>query len=134
MKKIITPSELYDAIAVPGWNTEKAIETLRIHQRTWQRWMSGETPIPYCAYQLLYVLASGYIPSAGKRWEGWRFLREKLWSPEGWDFDPIDLHHLAWIRLNNPDIFYAYVDNRQSETRDYNVLPFPNPELIRKRK
>lgn len=126
----ITPEMLYDAIREPGWTQARAIDVLRINPRTWNRWMRGLSPIPFPEYELLRLLAGGFVPAGGVAWEGWRFANGKLWSPHGWDFDPIDLTHLAWIRLNSPELFYARATPPRPVAAPANVLPFPDPRLI----
>lgn len=82
----ITPAMLREAVCAPGWNKAKAIELLEIHPRTWVRWMRGLSPIPRAPYMLLRLLARGELPQGGETWEGWRFVRGFLVSPENIEF------------------------------------------------
>lgn len=90
----ITPAMLYEAVCAPGWNRVKAIELLEIHPRTWARWMNGLSPIPVAPYLLLRLVAHGELPQGGEAWEGWRFVRGLLVSPENIEFSAGEIRAL----------------------------------------
>ncbi len=50
--------------------------------------------MPYSAYKLVRVLRWFELPGAA--WAGWHFAAGKLWSPEGFGFEPQDA---AWWSL-----------------------------------
>lgn len=60
--------------------------TLQVTERTVYAWFSGKTAVPYAAYKLLRILNRFELPG----WPGWQMHSGKLWTPEGFGFDPTD--------------------------------------------
>jgi hypothetical protein len=60
--------------------------TLQVTERTVYAWFSGKTAVPYAAYKLLRILSRFELPG----WPGWHMHSGRLWSPEGFGFDPVD--------------------------------------------
>ncbi len=44
--------------------------------------------MPYSAYRLLRIMSGFELP--GPAWEGWSMHSGKLWTPEGFGFEPVD--------------------------------------------
>lgn len=44
--------------------------------------------MPYSAYRLLRLMHCFELP--GRGWEGWTMHSGRLWTPEGFGFDPVD--------------------------------------------
>jgi len=61
-------------------------QTLQVTERTVYAWFSGKTAVPYSAYKLLRILNRFELPG----WPGWHMHSGKLWTPEGFAFDPTD--------------------------------------------
>lgn len=66
-----------------GWTHEQTYTYLNVDRRTYERWLSGRSRIPFMAYELLRIVVAGQLPATGKDWHGWRFYDGKLFSPEG---------------------------------------------------
>jgi hypothetical protein len=66
--------------------------TLQVTERTVYAWFSGKTAVPYAAYKLLRILNRFELPG----WPGWHMHSGKLWTPEGFGFEPQDA---AWWSL-----------------------------------
>ena len=77
-----------------GLTPESAGKILHVAPRTVRYWISGKTLVPYAAYRLLRILAGAELPSSG--WDGWHMHSGKLWSPEGYGFEP---HDSSWWGL-----------------------------------
>lgn len=60
--------------------------SLQVTERTVYAWFSGKTAVPYAAYRLLRILNRFELPG----WDGWHMHSGKLWSPEGFGFEPQD--------------------------------------------
>lgn len=60
--------------------------TLQVTERTVYAWFSGKTAVPYSAYKLLRILNRFELPG----WPGWHMHSGKLWTPEGFSFEPQD--------------------------------------------
>ncbi len=71
-----------------GLSVDGAAKLLQVSPRTIQHWTSGRYRVPYAAYKLVRVMRLFELPCAG--WEGWHMHSGKLWSPEGFGFDPHD--------------------------------------------
>lgn len=61
---------------------------LRVTERTVYAWFSGKTTVPFAAYKLLRIMNRFELP--GDAWAGWHMHSGKLWTPEGFSFDPVD--------------------------------------------
>lgn len=60
--------------------------SLQVTERTVYAWFSGKTAVPYSAYKLLGSLNRFELPG----WPGWHMHSGKLWTPEGFCFEPQD--------------------------------------------
>ncbi len=73
-------------------SVEDAAKLLQVTSRTIAHWESGVTRIPYSAFKLLRILASGeLLPIA---WKGWVIKGDTLWSPIN---RPFRQHELTYI-------------------------------------
>lgn len=71
-----------------GLSLEEAAKLLHVTPRTIRYWFSGKVSVPYAAYKLVRVLRWFELPGAA--WAGWHFHGGKLWTPEGYAFEPQD--------------------------------------------
>ena len=69
-----------------GLKVPEVAQALQVTERTVYAWFSGKTAVPYAAYRLLRILGRFELPG----WPGWHMHSGKLWSPEGFGFDPQD--------------------------------------------
>ena len=69
-----------------GLKVPDVARTLQVTERTVYAWFSGQTAVPYAAYKLLRILNLSELPG----WPGWHMHSGKLWTPEGFGFDPTD--------------------------------------------
>ncbi|WP_283957798.1 VC1465 family Xer recombination activation factor [Variovorax sp. 3P27G3] len=69
-----------------GLKVPDVAQTLQVTERTVYAWFSGKTAVPYSAYKLLRILNRFELPG----WPGWHMHSGKLWTPEGFAFDPTD--------------------------------------------
>ena len=113
--KTIAPEMLREAICAPGWNRAEAIEFLEVHPRTWSRWLCGLSPIPRAPYMLLRLVARGELPQGGEAWEGWRFVRGLLFSPENIGFTAGEIRALP--------IQYARIADLECQLRSSDPIP-----------
>ncbi len=77
-----------------GLTPESAGKILHVAPRTVRYWISGKTQAPYAAYRLLRIMTGAELPCPG--WDGWHMHSGKLWSPEGFGFNP---HDSSWWGL-----------------------------------
>ena len=63
-------------------------QILHVTPRTVRYWFSGKTVVPFAAYKLLRILNRFELP--GDAWAGWHMHSGKLWTPEGFSFEPQD--------------------------------------------
>ena len=69
-----------------GLKVPEVAQSLQVTERTVYAWLSGKTAVPYSAYKLLRVLNRFELPG----WPGWHMHSGKLWTPEGFAFEPQD--------------------------------------------
>ena len=101
MRKTISPQELRDTYWLKGgFSYVEARELVGVDRRTWRRWESGNARIPYAAYELLRIIAAGELPRGAEGWEGFRFFRGLLYTPEGAELTPGDLRAAVFRRVN----------------------------------
>lgn len=96
-----------------GLNVEAVGKLLHVTPRTVRYWFAGKTAVPYASYRLLRILASYELP--GDAWAGWHMHSGKLWTPEGYGFDP---HDSNWwgLLVRKAALFHElYGRNRQLE-------------------
>lgn len=92
--RMLLASRLKVMLADLGLTPDSAAQALHVTPRTVRHWISGKTLVPYAAYRLLRILAGAELPSSG--WDGWHMHSGKLWSPEGYGFEP---HDSSWWGL-----------------------------------
>lgn len=73
--------------SMAGLKVPQVARTLHVTERTVYAWFSGATAVPYSAYKLLRILGGFELPGG---WSGWRMHSGKLWTPEGFGFEPAD--------------------------------------------
>lgn len=96
---MITPEELRRVRFVLGGMTrEQAQALVGVSRRQWTRYETGESRIPKSVYELLRIIAAGFLPpTAGDAWHGWSFFRGELYSPEGNGFRPGDVRAIPYL-------------------------------------
>jgi len=77
-----------------GLSPEQAAQELHVTPLTIRYWISGKVLVPYAAFRLLRILRLFELPCKG--WDGWHMHSGKLWSPEGFSFNP---HDANWWSL-----------------------------------
>lgn len=70
---------------------------LDIHRTTLCRWLDGTVKIPTPA-RLMIEMLGGNLPGTQGEWEGWRFYKGELCSPEGYTFHSGDLYAIRYER------------------------------------
>ncbi len=72
-------------------STQKAFEIAKVHRRTFQRWLDGESSPPDAVMDLLRIVALGEPPDHA--FKGWRFSQGKLYSPFNYKrgFEPAEI-------------------------------------------
>ena len=80
-----------------GLTIDQVAQTLHVTPRTVRYWFAGTTAVPFAAYKLLRILNRFELP--GESWAGWHMHSGRLWTPEGFGFEPVDgLHWSALVR------------------------------------
>lgn len=109
--RMLLASRLKVMLADLGLTPDSAAQALHVTPRTVRHWISGKTLVPYAAYRLLRILAGAELPASG--WDGWHMHSGKLWSPEGYGFEP---HDSSWwgLLVRKARLFHQLYD-RQSQ-------------------
>lgn len=70
---------------------DKAFAVSKVHRRTFQRWLDGESAPPEAILDLLRIVALGEPPDPAFR--DWRFANGKLYSPFNYKrgFEPAEI-------------------------------------------
>jgi len=76
------------ACADAGLSIDQVAQILHVTTRTVRYWFSGKTVVPFAAYKLVRILNRFELP--GDAWAGWHMHSGKLWTPEGFAFEPQD--------------------------------------------
>lgn len=76
-------------------------------------WFAGKTAVPYASYRLLRILALYELP--GDAWAGGHMHSGKLWTPEGYGFDPHDSNWWGLLQRKVALFHELYDRNRQLE-------------------
>jgi len=87
--------------------------TLQVTERTVYAWFSGKTAVPYAAYRLLRIMSRFELPG----WPGWHMHSGKLWTPEGFGFEPVDGMYWAGLVRRARLFNVLYRENCQLERR-----------------
>jgi DNA-binding transcriptional regulator YiaG len=69
-----------------GLSAVGVAKLLHVTRRTAHNWFSGRVRPPYAALKLLRLMRYMELPG----WDGWAFRSGKLYSPEGFAFEPKD--------------------------------------------
>jgi len=77
-----------------GLTPEDAGKILHVTPRAIRYWISGKVLVPYAAYKLIRIMRLFELPCDG--WDGWHMHSGRLWSPEGFSFQP---HDANWWHL-----------------------------------
>jgi hypothetical protein len=86
--------------------------------------------VPYAAYKLVRVMRLFELPCEG--WQGWHMHSGKLWSPEGYGFDP---HDSNWwgLLVRRAAMFSNYYErDRQLDLLMQRLGPGPSPAAARR--
>lgn len=81
-----------------GLSKEKTAELCGVSIRKYNNWESGRSKCPNFVYLLLKAYGAGHIPSLSRHWEGWRFINDELWSPNGVNYTSGDINSLFWLK------------------------------------
>jgi hypothetical protein len=110
---MLLASRLKVMLADLGLTPDSAAQALHVTPRTVRHWISGKTLVPYAAYRLLRILAGAELPSNG--WDGWHMHSGKLWSPEGYGFEP---HDSSWwgLLVRKARLFHQLYDRETQLT------------------
>lgn len=68
---------------------------LNVHRTTVKRWLDGSVRMPEAARTMVRMLL-GHLPGTDGKWQGYRFWKGELWSPEGYRYTETDV---SGIRL-----------------------------------
>jgi hypothetical protein len=71
-----------------GLSNMQTAKLFQVTPRTVHNWRAGCTRVPGVVVHLLRIRSRWQVPCAG--WEDWHFHSGKLWSPEGFAFEPKD--------------------------------------------
>ena len=96
-----------------GLNVEAVGKLLHVTPRTVRYWFAGKTAVPYASYRLLRILVRYELP--GDAWAGWHMHSGKLWTPEGYGFDPHDSNWWGLLQRKVALFHELYDRNRQLE-------------------
>lgn len=135
-REVVTPAELIRVrFELGGLTQDQAAAICATDRKTFGHWERGRRRIPVTAYRLLYFHVCGFpiATCAGARdqWEGWRFVKGELWSPENVGFSAGEIRALPYLysligalqrELDNCDVRPAFDDDYK------NVLPFRRRE------
>jgi hypothetical protein len=88
--------DLRDLIEMRG--RDAAERLLNVHRTTIKRWLDGSVKMPETT-RLMVRMLIGHLPGTDGHWEGWRFWKGELHSPEGERFRVGDLTGLRYERL-----------------------------------
>lgn len=91
--KYIDPDAFHLARRKAGLTVKQTAIELNVNEHTIRNYENGAVQIPYPSFRLLRLLA-GYS-LLGKKWEGWGFHQNKLWTPEGRSFEAHELRYIA---------------------------------------
>ncbi len=92
-RKYIDPDAFNLARRKAGLTVKQAAVELNVNERTVRNYENGAVQIPYPSFRIMRLLA-GYS-LLGKKWEGWGFHQNKLWTPEGRSFEAHELRYIA---------------------------------------
>ena len=97
-----------------GLTPEQAGKELHVTSRTIRYWISGKVLVPYAAFRLIRILRYFELPQPG--WDGWCMHSGRLWSPEGFSFQPHDANwwHLLVRRADGFSRQYARANQLES--------------------
>ena len=90
----ITPEQFREIREFTGKSREDVAEFLGVSLRTVGHWETGKARVPYAAFRLLRLALRGDMLDPA--WQGYRIVRGRLVTPEGYAFGPGDL---AWLSL-----------------------------------
>ena len=94
-----------------GLSIDQVAQTLHVTTRTVRHWFSGKTAVPFAAYKLIRILNRLELP--GDRWAGWHMHSGKIWTPEGFGFEPVDGLHWAGLVRRARLFSSVYAENSQ---------------------
>lgn len=76
------------AMSMAGLTVVDVVKLFHVTERTVRNWRSGSTRVPGAVLRLIRMMAVFELPAPG--WDGWRLHSGKLWTPEGFGFEPQD--------------------------------------------
>ena len=92
----VTPGDIaFQRFGVSNLTKQQAADLCGVSLRTWRAWEHGEHAMPYSAWCWFKTVTEG-IP-LDREWQGWRFFKGKLWSPENNGFKPGEIRALPLL-------------------------------------
>ena len=91
---VVTAEQFREIREFTGKSREDVADFLGVSLRTVGHWETGRARVPYAAFRLLRLALRGDILDPA--WQGYRIVRGRLVTPEGYAFGPGDL---AWLSL-----------------------------------
>jgi transcriptional regulator with XRE-family HTH domain len=99
--------------------------------RTVQLWESGKLKTPRYAVKVAHIKA-GFLP--GEDWKGWRFIKGKLYAPEGYGYGPGDIRSIYWLRQANETMRQELAKLRPPPEPVQLPLPLPHIPVYDRRR
>ncbi len=97
-----------------------------VSRRTWARWRRGQARIPHAVLALIRILVHGELPQGGKNWEGWRFYKGNLISPEGHGYAPGNIRALPYLHALIAELQRCVCQcSTEYQKKKSNIIPFP---------
>ena len=98
-REVISPAELNRVrFRLGGLTQDQAAAICGTDRKTFNHWERGRRRIPIAAYRLLYLHVCGFpiatCSGARDQWEGWRFCKGELYSPENVGFSAGEIQHV----------------------------------------
>lgn len=121
-------------LADTGLSVDGAAKLLQVTPRTIQYWIAGKVRVPYAAYKLVRVMRLFELPCEG--WQGWHMHSGKLWTPEGYGFDPHDSNWWGLLVRRAAMFSHYYERDRQMDMLMQRIGPdslrAPEPVAVAK--
>ena len=67
-----------------GWTHEQTYTYLNVDRRTYERWLSGRSRIPFMAYELLRIVVAGQLPATARTGAAGDFMMANCSVRKAW--------------------------------------------------
>src|SRR3990172_9393472 len=84
--------------AESGLSSLNASGLCNVTLRTYRQWESGQRPTPEYAWKILRTYGAGYLPTHHRSWSSWRFIKDRLWTPENVGYSAGEIQSLFFLR------------------------------------